>query len=248
MRKSHNSFTLIELMVVMVVMGVLAALAIPAFSRMISGNKVDQLASQLKLALEQAQSRAVTDRRHVALILPNRKNRDTDEKSAAKSEFGGCRMAFVKHQGKMTVDEDTGVRSYAQGWHFLAWVPDSAWQPAIPGVVLIKTSSQSAGDFGDFYTDGAGLDVTKTIASVNYDGLQAIHGCDDVSSAENCAVIFSPYGGVAGGESLRLAVAEAERNGSNFVFPSQDSSGNPTDFRVLEVNRFTGRVKHMPTY
>ena len=130
MKGQVQKFSLIELLVVMVVMGMLLTMAIPSFNRMISGNKVDQLASQLKLAMEQAQSRAITERRHVALILPNRNNHLSGEDNT-QCEFGGCRMAFVTHKGEKEIDEDTGVRTYSEGWYFLSWVPDSAWKPAI---------------------------------------------------------------------------------------------------------------------
>lgn len=78
----------------MLLMGVLMTLMLPAFKRMISGNQVQQLASNLKLGLEQAQSHAITSRRYVALILPNPAML-TSTKLNQDQWFGGCRLAYV---------------------------------------------------------------------------------------------------------------------------------------------------------
>ena len=79
-KRKRRNFTLIELLAVMLLMGVLMLLMLPAFNRMIKGNKVDQLASNLKLGLEQAQSLAAASRKYVALILPsNRATWKNDE-------------------------------------------------------------------------------------------------------------------------------------------------------------------------
>ena len=245
MKGQVQKFSLIELLVVMVVMGMLLTMAIPSFNRMISGNKVDQLASQLKLAMEQAQSRAITERRHVALILPNRNNHLSGEDNT-QCEFGGCRMAFVTHKGKKEIDEETGVRTYSEGWYFLSWVPDSAWKPAISGAILVKTAATGDSSYDSMVTTtGAGLAAEETIADIEYDGLADINEYDGSSSTKNqCAIIFSPYGGIAGSaNSLRFAIAEAVPNELAFVFPTRDTTG-PTNFRTLELNRFTGRVKH----
>ena len=64
-------FTLIELLAVVALISMLMALGVPAFARMIRGNKVDECARNIKLALEQAQMRAASERRHVAVIFPN---------------------------------------------------------------------------------------------------------------------------------------------------------------------------------
>ena len=46
-KQTKTNFTLIELLVVMLLMGFLITLMLPGFNRMISGNKVDQMASNL---------------------------------------------------------------------------------------------------------------------------------------------------------------------------------------------------------
>ena len=51
-------FTLVELLAVVALIGMLMALGVPAFARMIRGNKVDECARSIKLGLEQAQMRA----------------------------------------------------------------------------------------------------------------------------------------------------------------------------------------------
>ena len=62
-KRKRRNFTLIELMVVMLLMGLIMTLMLPSFNRMIRGTKVDQLASGLKLGMEQAQSHAATSRK-----------------------------------------------------------------------------------------------------------------------------------------------------------------------------------------
>ena len=97
-KRTKRNFTLIELLVVMLLMGVLMTLMLPAFKRMISGNQVQQLASNLKLGLEQAQSHAITSRRYVALILPNPTMGKNDEYALGicrkEEEKKDCRVAF----------------------------------------------------------------------------------------------------------------------------------------------------------
>ena len=95
-KRKRRNFTLIELLAVMLLMGVLMLLMLPAFNRMIKGNKVDQLASNLKLGLEQAQSLAAASRKYVALILPS--NRATWKNDGVESG-GGCKGVLGKTSG-----------------------------------------------------------------------------------------------------------------------------------------------------
>ncbi len=269
MRRSKlKRFTLIELMVVMVVMGFLVTLALPSFNRMISGNKVDQLASQLKLAMEQAQSRAITNRRHVALILPSNQGAGSNASQwqwlSPNLRHGGYRMAFVDYRARKIVDPDNPNRFLYQGkkLYFSGWFPGSEWQPTVPGTKLIKIVGHNATSDYESISVGTGLNSEKTISDIewvwggNTHRLETIYDLEYIDSSGNvqqldlddCAIVFSPYGGLVKTsgdiENLRLAVSEAIESGNDLIFPNRNSSGQTIDFRALEVNRFTGNVKY----
>lgn len=244
-KRTKRNFTLIELLVVMLLMGVLMTLMLPAFKRMISGNQVQQLASNLKLGLEQAQSHAITSRRYVALILPNPTMGKNDEYA-----LGGYRMAYVeKKKKKKTVE-----------WHFADWVPDTVWKEGVDEAKLLLVLNAEQDGYNDF-KEGEPLDVKDKLADIELSGLIDIQEYKENDSAtpqraKECAIIFSPYGGFVGDPAkkndekafygnLRLAVAEALQSGSNFIYPSRNASANkPTNYLVLEINRFSGRVKY----
>lgn len=62
-------YTLVEMLVVMAIAAIIMALGIPAFQKLASGDKLAGSASLIKGYVEQAQSRAVTNRRHVAVVF-----------------------------------------------------------------------------------------------------------------------------------------------------------------------------------
>ncbi|WP_303056083.1 pilus assembly FimT family protein [Victivallis vadensis] len=227
-KRTKRNFTLIELLVVMLLMGVLMTLMLPAFKRMISGNQVQQLASNLKLGLEQAQSHAITSRRYVALILPN-------SATGVHSEYqlGGYRLAYINKQ----------KNKKSKNWVFAGWVPTSEWHQPESEAKLLMTVDDQNNKYDDF-TEGKGLEVSNSPANISFDGLLDIKKYDDTAQeAQKSAIIFSPYGGIVGGKSLRLVIAEALINGNKFIFPSRDTTG-PTNFLILEINRFSGRVRY----
>lgn len=268
-KRTKRNFTLIELLVVMLLMGVLMTLMLPAFKRMISGNKVEQLASNLKLGLEQAQSHAITSRRYVALILPNPAML-TSTKLNQDQWFGGCRLAYVnkkrsRNEGKWDVY-----------WEFTDWVPDLDWRVPIDGAMLLwvlneggDTSSPPPGghkynDFkaGEALSDAPASAEAGTVKFPNLISIEKYRPNPDIKTeydVDNVAIIFSPYGGIVGNPekdkseesygNLRLVVVEAlasdGRSGS-LVYPSRDNSNKPTNYMILEINRFTGRTKYYP--
>ena len=266
-KRTKRNFTLIELLVVMLLMGVLMTLMLPAFKRMISGNQVQQLASNLKLGLEQAQSHAITSRRYVALILPNPAML-TSTKLNQDQWFGGCRLAYVnkkrsRNKGKWDVS-----------WEFTDWVPDLDWRVPIDGAMLlwvlnegVDTSDDSDKlSYNDFKAgealSAAPASADKKIEFPNLISIEKYRPNPDIKTeydVDNVAIIFSPYGGIVGNPenddteesygNLRLVVVEAlasdGRSGS-LVYPSRDNNNKPTNYMVLEINRFTGRTKYYP--
>lgn len=231
-KRTKTNFTLIELLVVMLLMGFLITLMLPGFNRMISGNKVDQMASNLKLALEQAQSHAITSRRYVALVLPSNSSDSSWTDEEKHHCLGGYRMAYVKNSGT--------------SWEFQKWVPDSMWKNAPDGAMLLMVADTST-----TFTPGTGISgvITDQETSLgnNLLSLSSYKANPEATSTTHaeCAVIFSPYGGVKTTKNLRFVIAEAIPNGTTLVFPSRDNTG-PTNYLVLNLNRITGKVDYLP--
>ncbi len=240
-KRTKTNFTLIELLVVMLLMGFLITLMLPGFNRMISGNKVDQMASNLKLALEQAQSHAITSRRYVALVLPSNSSDSSWTDEEKRHCLGGYRMAYVRNSGSTST------------WEFQKWVPDSVWKNAPDGAMLVKITDKKE----DLKTEnGLKNTLTKMNASLgnklfsitNYPSDETTSTTDETTSTainhSDCAVVFSPYGGIKNSEDLRFVVAEAIPNGNELLFPSRGSDG-PTNYLVLNLNRITGKVDYL---
>jgi len=227
-----SRFTLIELLAVVALISLLMGIGVPAFSRMIRGSRVDECARNIKLGLEQAQMRAASERRYVAVIFPNGKDSDVDNTLRAY-RLGGFRSAVVNK------DSDT---SYA----FVRWL-DTDWRNAPDGALLtrIGTSEFTTTD-GDVtgctkkandVLDGA--DSLKKITSVKDDGGSTL------KVGENTSFVFTPYGGVVGGKKLFLLVSEAVVEGDDIKYPTAGTLGSnrTSNYKVLKINNLTGRVE-----
>lgn len=235
----RRNFTLIELMAVMLLMGVLMVMMLPAFNRMIRGNKVDQATSNLKLGLEQAQARAVSSRRPVALVLPTKQSdwtTDADTRVVYPFCYGGYRLAYVEADGA--------------DWKFVRWVPDSEWKGAPDGAMLVRVLVSSDADY-DTIKEGDGIgsalsDPTDATGG-KFSSLMTVKQVKVGGNTVNVGgLVFSPYGGLKSDKDMRLAVAEAVPSGSSVVYPTKDSSGKPVNWLMLSINKFTGRVSYYP--
>ena len=101
------------------------ALFVPAFTRMMVGNKVEQSASNFKLGLETAQSQAVSARRYVAMFIPTEYvSADQRLKTYCDSGF---RLAWVKKDGS--------------SYRFAGWLPESSWRNPMDGAALTGVDS-----------------------------------------------------------------------------------------------------------
>ena len=241
-KQTKTRFTLIELLVVMLLMGFLITLMLPGFNRMISGNKVDQMASNLKLALEQAQSHAITSRRYVALVLPSNKDswKDSGDNFIEENRncFGGYRLAYVKSTGDK------------ENWDFVKWVPDSIWKNEPDGAMLVMIAGSNKSEFdklAEVQEKGLKGTITKVDEELSKNGelLKLRHypktETTFVTSPTGCAIIFSPYGNIKLDVDLRFVIAEAIPNGKDLLFPSRGNNG-PTNYLVLNLNRITGKI------
>lgn len=244
----RRGFTLIELLVVVSLMSLLLALGMPAFYRMARGNKVEECARNIKLGLEQAQLRAASERRYVAVVFPN----GSVDSSLDRYRLGGFRLAYVKKE------TSGGNTTFA----FKRWI-DTAWRNAPSGAILAKVDTASFTPSNGYVTDctaaaGDALKgATKTDSTADPPVTTAIfaplsgvkpddsEGGSSLNVGDNCAVIFSPYGGTIVSAKLYLLVSEAEINGGSIKYPSGGTTnGRTANYLVLKVNNLTGRVEY----
>ena len=219
----RTRFTLIELLAVVALISLLMAIGVPAFSRMIRGSRVDECARNIKLGLEQAQMRAASERRYVAVIFPN----GSGVNDAVKPyRLGGFRTAYVKKNG---TDYD-----------FVGWVDGSAWSNAPNGAILVKAVAST----GDIPSADSGLTGGPTGMDNDLTGvgnLQTVKTVKDDSGGDlgdSSAIIFKSYGGVVSDSKLYLIVSEAVVDGTDIKYPNPNMN-----FKVLKINNLTGRVE-----
>ena len=118
----RQRFTLIEMLVVIGIAGLLFALLGPAFTRMTQSNAVEQHASGLKLGMERARALAVSQRRYVALLLPDKKINDT---VVDKYRYGGFRYAYVTEDD--TSENPTAGDAAKCSFFLEGWIPGEEW-------------------------------------------------------------------------------------------------------------------------
>ena len=243
-RRARHRFTLIELLTVLGIASVVMALALPAFTRMVSGNKVDEMSGRLKLGLEQAQSIAATENRYVALLLPNGSDSDVTDAEARRNRLGGYRPAFVNRTTTTTYTFDRWVDG-----HVWKNAPDEAVLirvlntisdlPQISSEVSTRAEAEIPGQSGKIGISGAPSATTAEFAS---SGLLPIDSNPSGSNTAATAVIFNPRGGIMNTSDLYFVVAAAKINGTAITYPVQDSLG-PVDYRILMLHQYTGRVE-----
>ena len=238
MKKRYNRFTLVELLVVICIASLLMGVVLPAFSRMVTGSAVDRLASNLKLRLERAQSHAASSRRHVALVLPHGTSSTWQESAELSARLGGSRMCYVNWNS----DDHTAS--------FQRWVPDEEWSTPERGAYLLRATRNKS----DIVEEGnaqpigtnSGIDTllySGTADSADSKPLKDLTGNlspGTTSSPANSAIVFSPNGNVRSTADVYLVIGEAMNNGSTLVFPG----GGVYNFRVLKINRITGKVEY----
>ena len=186
MNKSIKTrFTLIELLLVMGLMGLMVTIALPAFSRMTGNNKLDVMASNIKIALEQGQSTAVSRNCYVAVVFPNADcHADVREYS-----YGGYRLAEVT-----TTD---GANFVFKRWISDSYLnrPDGAYLAEARATVLKAGSDKAAENFNNAELNG---NVTGFLAADGIGGKSSVIFKPTGESVNNEMYLVIASGSVAG--------------------------------------------------
>ncbi len=225
MKLKKSRFTLIEMLAVVAIASILIALITPSVQKMMFGNKVDQCTSNLKLALEQAQSKAVASRKYVALVLPTDPTASGITVNMKQYCKSGYRMAYVKKDGET--------------YKFANWIPGSDWKNPNDGAILANIV--------DDKTKVTETSVTGKLANLSDIDLNGASEPDFTAlgsnSEKSSAIIFSPYGGIVNNDRpLYFTVTEGKYDGSSYVL------GNTDNILVLKLNAITGRVTYFDPY
>ena len=247
MRIKRFKFSLIELLAVIALVSLLTALMLPAFRKMTAGNAVDQMASQIKLALDQAQSQAAMSRKRTALLF----YLDTNVKFA---------LAYITKDGNE--------------YKFDRWFDNSNVLHTIEGTTIAKIQAGDAnlpkvdsevdtsngGEIDKLYTKINSSDdksIKFNLGTLKNDGnffeIKDVENKNPEIRLPNSnkklyGIVFSPFGGVENKESvstLYIVIAEAiVLPDGEIKYLRPDGEPKSENYRLLELNNFTGRVEY----
>lgn len=242
MKRVKSRFTLIEMLAVVAIASILIALITPAVQGLMFGSRVDQYASNFKLGMEQAQSKAFASRKYVALVLPYNHSVTNDLTQYCK---GGYRMAYVTRDGNT--------------YNFERWVDNNNWKNPNAGALCIDVTSTgptadtaaARGNWADAVKNRASTlacsgDFNSVLTMINnvpdedaYADVKAVAG----TGTNAAALIFSPYGGVVNNDlPIYFTFTEAKIDGGRYAFDNIDN------ILVLKLNPITGQVTYFDPY
>lgn len=213
-------FTLIELLLVMGLMGLMVTLALPAFSRMTGNNKIDIMTSNIKTALEQGRSTAVSRNCYVAVVFPLA----AEEADVKDYNFGGYRLAEVKPTGTNGTD-----------YTFVKWISESYMNK--PDGTFMTAARSSKFTAAGTSVKSENFTGTITVTADDSDPKVDLPKGDlpNVDLAKCWFVVFKRTGECAN-DDMYICIANAD-SGTLEV-------SNRDDFRQLSLNQFTGRVEY----
>ena len=190
----RQRFTLIEMLIVVGIASLLFALLGPAFTRMTQSRAVEQHASGLKLGMERARALAVSQRRYVAMLLPDKKTNDAE---IDKFRYGGFRYAYVTEDntGENPTDGDKSKCQY-----FLeGWIPGEEWCNRGKNkahLVEIQVSDKPEKAKEDNTTQITEDYDKNFVSKVDKDDESAVLTSVKIKNHELPALIFTPYGDI----------------------------------------------------
>ena len=214
MRK-FTPYTLIEIMIVMALAAVLVTLALPAFSALMRGNSVGITCGMIKNTMDQAQARALTDRKFVATVF------DLTGSVSGLTDMQAMRNCYVSSTSPYT---------------FLSWVEESQWVKLDQEAQILLQGNGGAGSNLTFPNNGGSTPNMSTLVTVS--------SVRDASSSNLPGVVYSTYGHiVAPNSNFYFGVAEATLANGNYIFKNPDANGRPTNTMAVKANHFTGRTQ-----
>lgn len=237
MKRVKSRFTLIEMLAVVAIASILIALITPAVQGLMFGSRVDQYASNFKLGMEQAQSKAFASRKYVALVLPyDHSNTNSDTLQFNQYCKGGYRMAYVTRDGST--------------YNFERWVDNQDWKNPNAGALCIDirntgptaATAEARSDWADAVKNSA----SSLARNGNFSALSTLGSTNlpsELSNIGNAALIFSPFGGVVNNDlPIYFTFTEAKIDGGRYAFDNIDN------ILVLKLNPITGQVTYFDPY
>ncbi|OPZ84953.1 MAG: hypothetical protein BWY74_04052 [Firmicutes bacterium ADurb.Bin419] len=222
MNKKHwkKSYTLVELLVVVAVMAIIMSIALPSFTKMAKGQAPKNAAIAISSKIKAARAYAITERKCVAIVFPDRNCNDSYEVDA--------NLCYTTYRACI-VEKDGSI------WRFKEPIPGEGWETVPTSVVIFK---KSAGKI----IDGATELHEKSSSNMNTD-----LGIGKTSPANYSytipALIFQPSGmlvvstSTTEDVSIRLNIGMYTK-GNDPVVPT-DTENN---YFEIAVNQFTGKV------
>ena len=213
MRK-FTPYTLIEIMIVMALAAVLVTLALPAFSALMRGNSVGITCGMIKNTMDQAQARALTDRKFVATVF------DLTGSVSGLTDMQAMRNCYVSSTSPYT---------------FQSWVEESQWVKLDQDAQILLQGNGGTGTSLTFPNNGGNVPDMSSLETV-----QKINS----SNLDLPGVVYSTYGNIkAPNSNLYFGVAEATLANGNYIFKNPDANGRPTNTMAVKANHFTGRTQ-----
>ena len=214
MRK-FTPYTLIEIMIVMALAAILVTLALPAFSALMRGNSVGITCGMIKNTMDQAQARAITDRKYVATVF------DLTGDVSGLRDTQAMRNCYVSSTSPYT---------------FRSWVEESQWVKLDQDAQILLQDNDVPGVRLTFPNNGGN--------TPNMSSLETVQNVRDANTHNLPGVVYSTYGNVrAPNSNFYFGVAEATLANGNYIFKNPDPDGRPTNVMAVKANRFTGRTQ-----
>lgn len=213
MKRKSRKYTLVELLVVVGIMALIMSIALPSFSKMARGQAPKNAARNILATLKGARSYAITERKYVAVIFPDKDN--TGVTALKNYAFKRYRACFVKRT-------DTGTTTtYA----FSSWIDGENWKE-MPSSAVFSTQTVNT-------TTGAitGSPSATTVESV-------VDSSIGLAATNLPGIIFKPTGstGQTGNTTFTVFEGVVPSPGNDPIATTK----SPLNKQIITVNLLGG--------